>query len=381
MKKMVKTWGKAAAAFSSVVLAAGAYTLGPRSTAADAAAPAQASPAVWAGFDAWLKQQAAAGQFAGTVLVAQRGRTLLDSGYGLADRTTGVPDASQTKFCIASIGKLFTAVAIAQLVQRHRLAFTDTIGKYLTGFAPAIADSVTIGELLDMTSGFGDVALGRTNPPTTLAGMMQLIETEPLQSRPGAGFLYSNDGYIVLGAIIQIVTGRTYSDYVTEHVLEPAGMTHTSLAIYTPADITGMAHGYALTGTPPAPATWQDVSTRPELANPSGGAYSTVGDLRAFAHALTDHRLLSPQMTATVFVPRISSPQLGGPPVDMYTYGFSYQQLAGGPVFVGHNGGTPGYAGQLDIYPETGYVVVILTNQDRALVPAIQRSETLVAQS
>ena len=373
----MKRRGKVAAAFFSVVFVTGAYASGPTRSAADTAPPAQVSPGGWAGFDTWLKQQAAAGRFSGTVLVAQNGRALLDSGYGLADRATGVPDNSQTKFCIASIAKLFTAVAVAQLVERHRLAFDDTIGKYLTGFAPAVADKVTIGDLLDMTSGLGDVALGRPDPPTTLAGMMQPIKAEPLQSQPGTGFLYSNDGYITLGAIIQSVTGQSYDDYVTEHVLKPAGMAHTSLAIYTPTDVTGMAHGYALTGTPP---TWQDVSTMPELANPSGGAYSTAGDLLAFAHALTDHRLLSPHMTATVLVPRVSSPQLGGPPVDMYTFGFSYQQLTGGPVFVGHNGGTPGYAGQLDVYPQIGCVVVILTNQDQALVPAIQHSETLVAQ-
>jgi CubicO group peptidase (beta-lactamase class C family) len=90
-----------------------------------------------------------------------------------------------------------------------------------------------------------------------------------------------------------------------------------------------------------------------------------------------DHRLLSPMMTATVLTPRVASPQPGGPPVDMYTYGFAYQALDG-VVFVGHNGGTPGYAGQIDIYPQSGYVVVILTNQDNALVPAIQKSEALI---
>lgn len=80
-------------------------------------------------------------------------------------------------------------------------------------------------------------------------------------------------------------------------------------------------------------------------------------------------------MTVTVLAPRVDTPQPGGPTVDKYTYGFSYQ-AAGGVTFVGHNGGTPGYEGQIDIYPSTGYMVVILANQDQALVPAIQRSES-----
>ena len=333
---------------------------------------------VWTGFDAWLGQRASAGEFSGTALVVRDGRVLLDAGYGLSDRASSVADTPQTRYCVASIGKLFTAVAVAQLVEQHRLSFTDPIGRYLTGFAPAVADGVTVGDLLDMTSGLGDVVLGRPDPPATLAGMMQLIEAEPLQSQPGSSFLYSNDGYIVLGALIEAVTGESYQRYVTEHVLAPSGMTHTSLTPYTPADVPGMAHGYALVASGvTTPPVWQDVSDVPEPANPSGGAYSTAGDLASFARALTDHRLLSPKMTATVLTPRVASPQPGGPPVDMYTYGFAYQALDG-VTFVGHNGGTPGYGGQIDIYPQSGYVVVILTNQDDALVPAIQKSEALI---
>jgi CubicO group peptidase (beta-lactamase class C family) len=245
----------------------------------------------------------------------------------------------------------------------------------VSGFAPAIADHVTIGQLLDMTSGLGDVALSRPNSPRTIEEMMKLILPEPLQAAPGSGFRYSNDGYIVLGAVIQNVTGQTYGTYVRDHVLRPAGMTDTNLSVYTPAGVPGMAHGYALNGT-----TLTDVSDMPQIANPSGGASSTAADLLRFARALMHHRLLSPAMTTTVLTPRVNAPQPGGPAVDEYTYGFSYQQI-NGVTFVGHNGGTPGYEGQLDIYPASGTVVVILTNQDKTLVPAIQRSETMLTTS
>jgi CubicO group peptidase (beta-lactamase class C family) len=329
----------------------------------------------WRAFSAWLKQRAAAGQFSGAVLAAKDGTPVLDAGYGMADREKGIADTPQTKFTIASIGKLFTAVAIAQLAEQRKLSFGDTIGKFLAGFAPSVADHVTIAELLDMTSGLGDVALASASPPATLAGMMKLILPEHLQFSPGSRFLYSNDGYIVLGAVIQSLTGQSYDSYVQEHVLDPAGMTHTSLSVYTPARVPDMAHGYALTGT-----ILRDDSAAPQIANPSGGAYSTVGDLLNFAQALTAHKLLSPAMTATVLTPRVNSPQPGGPPVDKYTYGFAYQAV-NGVTFIGHNGGTPGYEGQLDIYPGTGYVVVILANQDETLVPAIQRSEALLTGS
>lgn len=350
----------------------------PDGTAAGTAAgqhAATVSAGQWRAFGAWLKQRAAAGQFSGAVLAAKDGTPVLDAGYGMADREEGITDTPQTRFTIASIGKLFTAVAIAQLAEQRKLSFGDTIGKFLTGFAPSAAAHVTIAELLDMTSGLGDVARASANPPATLAGMMKLILPEHLQSSPGSRFLYSNDGYIVLGAVIQKLTGQSYDSYVQEHVLDPAGMTHTILSVYTPARVPGMAHGYALAGT-----ALRDDSTAPQIASPSGGAYSTVGDLLNFAQALTAHKLLSPAMTTTVLTPRVNSPQPGGPPVDKYTYGFAYQAI-NGVTFIGHNGGTPGYEGQLDIYPKTGYVVVVLTNQDETLVPAIQRSEAMLTGS
>ncbi len=343
---------------------------------ADGATPtsrdASVTAATWRNFGQWLGSQAAAGQFSGAALVAKDGHVLLDAGYGMADRATRLANTSGTAFCIASIGKLFTAVAVAQLAEAHRVSFDATLGTYLTGFSPAVADHVTIADLLDMTSGLGNVALAGAHPPTTLAGQIKLIAKEPLASRPGSRFLYSNDGYIVLGAVIARITGQSYGSYVEQHILVPAGMTHTDLNPYTPAKVPGMADGYALTGN-----TLRDIGDQLQVANPSGGASSTVGDLFRFAQALLDHKLLDAAMTATILTPRVNSPQPGGPPVDKYTYGFAYQAI-NGVTFVGHNGGTPGYEGQIDIYPQTGYVVGILTNQDQTLVPAIQRSETIL---
>jgi CubicO group peptidase (beta-lactamase class C family) len=333
---------------------------------------AAGAAAQWRAFAASLKTDASAGQFSGAVLVAHDGRAELDAGYGFANRAAKVANTPQTRFCVASIGKLFTAVAIGQLAERGRLDFDAPVGDYLTGLPAAIADRVTIAELLDMTAGLGDTVLGGANPPRTLAGMVALIARERLQFTPGAKFSYSNDGYILLGAVVQRLSGESYADYLRRHILEPAGMTHTGYAVYLPDRVPGMAHGFALTGS-----TLTDISDQPQIANPSGGAYSTTGDLLKFADAVLGHRLLTPAMTATLLTPRVSSPQPGGPPVDKYTYGFAYQQL-NGVTFVGHNGGTAGYAGQLDIYPRTGDVVVVLTNQDNTMIPAIQQTEAIL---
>jgi CubicO group peptidase (beta-lactamase class C family) len=125
----------------------------------------------------------------------------------MADRQRGLANTAQTRFPIASLGKMFTAVAIAQLVEQHKLAFTDTIGTYLSGFLPEVAGTVTIHQLLTHTSGMGDAALRRTpdrpQPPHTLAGQLERIIEQPLQFQPGSRFGYSNDGFIVLGAILE----------------------------------------------------------------------------------------------------------------------------------------------------------------------------------
>jgi CubicO group peptidase (beta-lactamase class C family) len=122
------------------------------------------------------------------VLVADSHRRLLDRGYGLADRATRTANTPPTRFCIASIGKLFTAVAIAQLAQHGKLPFDTPVGDYLNGLPAAIGEHITIANLLDMTSGLDNTVLGRRNPPRTLAGMVALIARERPSSHSAPGF-------------------------------------------------------------------------------------------------------------------------------------------------------------------------------------------------
>ena len=371
------------------VIAACEATTSPADKPAGGSAGKKGSADDWRAFADQLQQQAAAGAFSGAVLVAHDGQPLLHQGYGMADRQRGLANTAQTKFPIASLGKMFTAVAIAQLVERDTLSFTDTIERYALGFPAQIADKVTIHQLLTQTSGMDDAALRRRpEPPYRLAGLLARIVKVPLQFQPGSRFGYSNDGFIVLGAILERLTRQDYADYVREHIFTPAGMTATDLGVYRPGQIPGMARGYMLVdrdGRPVRPGPGQD-STAPsgtlrandelQVGNPSGGAWSTVGDLLRFAQALTGHRLLSPTMTDTVVAGKVATNR-PGPGQDTYAYGFSDQRINGVRI-VGHNGGSPGYEAQLDLYSDRGDVVVILTNQDQVLTPAIQRSQQLL---
>lgn len=331
------------------------------------------TPAVRAISD-YASAKASKGKFSGVIEVSKNGELLLERGYGYADSSRKIVNTPQTKFCIASVGKLFTAVAIAQLVEQGKLSFNTPIGMYISGFSKEIANSVTIADLLDMTGGFGNAAPVTASRPLTLTDLMKPIFTETLLSKPGSTFNYSNDGYIVLGAIIQRVSGESYAAYIQQHIFTPAGMHDTEINAYKPAEVAGMAHGYTNQN-----GQFTDISNLYQIANPSGGAYSTAADLLKFAQALMDHKLLSPAMTTTVLLPRVDTPQPGGPSVDEYTYGFAYQKYNGVP-FVGHNGGTAGYEDQLDMYPSKGYAVVVLTNQDGSMVPVIRNSEKLLTQ-
>jgi CubicO group peptidase (beta-lactamase class C family) len=138
---------RAALAISVLVLAA---------YACDAAAPAAAPNTPLASIAGALTRLAATGRFSGAVLVARNGRPVLTRAYGLADRATHQPNRGDTRFNLASLGKTFTAVTVARLVEEGKLRFDDTIGRYLPELPPALGDRITVAELLDHTSGLGD---------------------------------------------------------------------------------------------------------------------------------------------------------------------------------------------------------------------------------
>ncbi|WP_267254611.1 serine hydrolase domain-containing protein, partial [Catenulispora rubra] len=218
----------------------------------------------WPALGDHLRQQAAAGLFSGAVRVEQNGHVLLDAAFGMADRTRRITNTPTTKFCAASMGKMFTAVAIGQLVSAGKVAFDDTVGKHLPGFPSAIADHVTVAQLLTHTSGMGDVLqhAGPTPPPDTLAGQIAEIAKTPLLFAPGSSSAYSNSGFIVLGAMVQQASGTDYPSYNHKYVFTPAGMSDTDIRVYRPADVPAMAHGYEL----------DDASGRPDQSPPPAPA-------------------------------------------------------------------------------------------------------------
>jgi D-alanyl-D-alanine carboxypeptidase len=308
-----------------------------------------------AALSAHAAERARAGEFAGAVLVARHGKVLLEDAWGRADRKAGVANTPATRFRIGSMNKMFTAVATLQLVEAHKLALDDPIGKHLADYPnKEVAAKVTVRHLLTHTGGTGDI-FGPEFDQHRLQlrehrDYLKLYGRRGLTQEPGSRFEYSNYGFVLLGALIEGVTGGSYDDYIRDHVFRRAGMRHTG-ALPESVDVPDRAVGYMRSS--PGGAWEPNTDTLPWRGTGAGGGYSTVGDLLRFAQALTSGRLLSEATLADATRPH----------QQQYGYGFDVQGQ-GRLGSYGHGGGAPGMNGELRIFPQLGYVVVSLSNLD-----------------
>jgi D-alanyl-D-alanine carboxypeptidase len=314
-----------------------------------------------------VRRMAAADQFSGAVLIAKNGRLIFRQAYGLADRERRIPNTVNTRFRIGSMNKMFTAVAIMQLVEARKVELSAPVGEYLTDYPNKdVATKVTIRQLLTHTGGTGDIFGpdfdAHRDELRTLSDYVGLYGRRGLDFDPGSRWAYSNYGFILLGSVIEEVTGQSYYDYVSTHIFEPAGMTRTG-SLPEDEAVPERAVGYT---KPPGTTKWvPNTDTLPYRGTSAGGGYSTVVDLARFAEALLSHRLLSRKYTEQLIAGKVEA--FAG---EKYAYGFEDRRDNRGNGSVGHGGGAPGMNGDLRIYLKSGYVVVALANMDP---PAAQR--------
>jgi D-alanyl-D-alanine carboxypeptidase len=305
------------------------------------------------------ERRAGADEFAGAVLVARHGKVLLQDAWGRADRKSGTANTPATRFRIGSMNKMFTAVATLQLVEAGKLELDDPIGKHLPGYPnKGVASKVSVRHLLTHTGGTGDI-FGPEFEEHRLAlrehrDYVKLYGSRGLTHEPGARFEYSNYGFVLLGALIEHVSGVSYYDYVGDNVFRRAGMTSTG-SLPESVDVPNRAAGY-MRSSPAGGAggAWvPNTDTLPWRGTAAGGGYSTVGDLMRFAQALSSGTLISKATLAEATRPHRQQ----------YGYGFAVQGQ--GPLrSYGHGGGAPGMNGELRVFPRLGYVVVSLSNLD-----------------
>jgi CubicO group peptidase (beta-lactamase class C family) len=326
-------------------------------------------------WEAFLNQQVAEDKLSGVILIAKDGKPIFKKAYGLADKSANTPNKTDTKFNLGSMNKMFTAVSIAQLAEKGKLSFDDKVGKYLPDYPNQnVREKVTIHQLLTHTSGLGSFWNKKFDERRasikTVADYLALFADEPLLFEPGARFQYSNSGFVVLGAIIEKVSGQNYYDYVRQYIYKPAGMINSD-AFEMTEKTANMAMGYTSEGQP-SKTRKENSDSRPNRGGPAGGGYSTVEDLLKFAVALRENRLLSAKYTEMVTTGKV---KMGG---NLYAYGFGDIRVNGKRSF-GHNGGAPGIASSLSIFPELGYTVIVMTNYDPPnMMPVVRKLEESV---
>jgi CubicO group peptidase (beta-lactamase class C family) len=301
--------------------------------------------------------------FSGVVLVAMDGRPIYQRACGLASRAWNAPNRIDTKFNIASIGKMFTAVAVAQLVEQGKLSYDDTLGKILPDHSNKdVGQKVTVRHLLTHTSGLteartstqGDKSFRKTF--RTIKEHLPSSPNDTLKFEPGTKFEYSNYGYLVLGAIIEKVSGQDYYNYIREHIYMPAGMTNSD-CYELDTDPPNLATGYM---DAPGRTRRSNIFMLPVKGLSHGlGCYSTAEDLVKFATALRNHTLLNAKSTDLVWTGKVDYTEPGS----QYGYGFIVKPYNGTRV-IGRGGGWFGITNKFDMYPDLGYTVVILTNID-----------------
>jgi D-alanyl-D-alanine carboxypeptidase len=258
---------------------------------------------IGAALDPWLAGLQRDGVFNGALLVARNGQEIYTGAYGARSVSSNAAIDVDDRFAIASIGKAFTHVAIAQLIQQGRLTPETTIADVLPDYPNATSRSATVTQLLNHQGGVADIfgPAHRDAPKDRFINnhaYFELVSHQPLTFAPGAGQEYCNGCYVVLGEMIEKISGQPYEAYIAEHVFAPAGMTRSSFLRHDqlPADAA------RFTGRPMGPGTpLRDVAELHGVAgSAAGNAYSTLRDMLAFDNALREHRLLNAELTAQV---------------------------------------------------------------------------------
>lgn len=341
-------------------------------------------------------------RFSGAVAITHNGISVF-SERGVMAASGSAPITPAARFNIGSAGKMFTAVAVAQLVDAGKMKLDDPVGKYVDGLTPGAA-RVTLRQLLTHTGGLGNFftpdAVSKLQHISAMHDLMQLIAGDTPHFTPGSRFEYSNTGFALLGLAVERASAESYDAYLSSHIFTPAGMTASGMAfadgttavgatgesmlqrnVPPPGSAGGTPRGEAPRRLPPLragsggdPSQGGEGTPDRDLlhpaaearlpATPAGGLFSTAGDLTRFFQALASGKLIRPD-TLRVFTTRQveSAPPKGNLPALFYGFGFGTGSFDGHRWF-GHNGGAPGVNAEAIMFPDDDLIIVVLSNRD-----------------
>lgn len=297
--------------------------------------------------------------FSGVALVRQKGKEIFSLEKGLADAGRNVKVSRATRFGMASGSKMFTAVAILQLAQAGKLSLSDPLIKHLPAFQnPEFAKRATLHQLLNHTAGAGnywDDAYEKSWDTITQTKQMLPFVLNHLGASPPGEFSYSNSGYILLGLVIEAVSGQSYYDYVHQHILKPAGMLATGFPMRgEPGSDQALPYNPEMDAGMVKPGVYVPV-TLGARGTSAGGASTTLDDLLRFADALRSGALLDKahlELMTRAHVP------FGG---QWYGYGLILDRK-GGVSSYGHGGTARGTHFEFRIFPDLDTVMIVMSN-------------------
>ncbi|NQX81103.1 MAG: serine hydrolase, partial [Flavobacteriaceae bacterium] len=291
--------------------------------------------------------------FSGTVLVAKDGKILYEKAFGESNKSYKVKNNIDTKFNICSMTKMFTGVSILQLEEQGKLKLTDPVVKHLKDFP--LGDKITIHHLLSHTSGVGGY-LGNPKYRANKNEISDISEILPYVYEgklafdvPGEKFSYSNSGMIILGAVIEKITGIKYAEYVDENIFKPVGMKNTVIRS-SEEIVNNRAMGY----TKSISGKFNNNVFKTFTPAPDGGVLSNVKDLLKFDQALYSSLLINEKSKEKMFTASL---------FEAYGYAFIVSEKKGNKV-VGHSGGVPGFSTDFARYLKDKYTIIVLSNYD-----------------
>jgi len=295
--------------------------------------------------------------FSGTVLVAKNDRILFQGAFGQANRDFQIPNTLQTKYNIGSITKTFTALGILQLIEQGKIKADDTLAKILPDCPVPEKNEITIHQLLTHTSGLYDYAnadiVFETLFKKNIDELIPYVYGSGLLFRPGADVEYSSGGYVLLGAVIEKMSGMPYIQYVNEKILKPAQMKNTGLLLAEDVSV-NKAAGYKQLDR----EKYINRLVIPGFS--AGGLYTTAEDLFRYVQSLFDKKLLSAESLNLLLSPKTKYESDRG----KAAYGWWIDTI-GNQEVIYHTGGTPGFSSSLYIFPALKYTAIVLSNSFR----------------
>jgi D-alanyl-D-alanine carboxypeptidase len=341
-----------------------------------------------------VSNEAATHNFSGVISITWPGGTL-SIAQGVMSGPGSATLSANAQFNLGSAGKMFTAVAVAQLVDAKKIDLEQPIGMYVNGLTPEAA-AVTIRQLLTHSSGLGNFFSPENLPflekARTLSGLLPLVAGEKPAFNPGSRFEYSNSGFLLLGLMIERVSGQSYEKYLKTHVFKPAGMIGSTLVPSSPAKraagMTTMPEMPPLPpngpprgiSVPPPSGTFRPPAgpLRPAIeaalrGNSAGGCYSTAADMQRFFASLLSAKLTSAAMRDVLLSAQIvAMPAQDGRPARSHGLGFgvgSYSEHK----WAGHNGGTLGVNVEAMTFFDDSTTVIIMANRDPPMASELMR--------